>query len=148
MDQANQANQDSFSENNARSFLYEVVFSSSQATPSQRPNRQAKMVFKVPYERMAQEMKRINQLGGTIVNITPISDLETLQETEIDFPWWLEIYTATPRCLYYFGPFDSEEEAQAHQKGYIEDLETEGATEIDVSIKQAQQPTVLTQELD
>jgi hypothetical protein len=147
MDQANQTNQDNYPQNNARSFLYQVVFSSSQATPSQRPNRQAKMVFKVPYERMAQEMKRINQLGGTIVNITPISDLENIQEAEVNLPWWLEITTTTPHCLYYFGPFDSKAEAQAHQGGYIEDLEAEGATEIKVSIKQTQ-PTFLTMEIE
>ncbi|MGK7930301.1 MAG: DUF1816 domain-containing protein [Microcystaceae cyanobacterium] len=142
-----QANQDNHTDNNTRSFLYEVVFSSAKAKPSQRPNRQAKKVFKVPYERMAQEMKRINQLGGTIVKITPIVDLEMPQDTETNLPWWLEITTTTPPCLYYFGPFDSKAEAQTEQGGYIEDLEAEGATGIKVDIKQTQ-PTVLTQEID
>ncbi|MGK7946088.1 MAG: DUF1816 domain-containing protein [Microcystaceae cyanobacterium] len=148
MDQANQSNPDTYPNNNGRSFLYEVVFSSSsQAKSSQRSNRQAKKIFKVPYERMAQEMKRIARLGGTIVNITPVIDLEQDQGKTVDLPWWLEISTTTPRCIYYFGPFDSQAEAQAEQGGYIEDLEAEGATEIKVTIKQTQ-PTTFTEELE
>ena len=41
-------------------------------------------------------------------------------------PWWVEISTTEPRCLYYFGPFDTQSEAELHQAGYIEDLEQEG----------------------
>ncbi|NES84519.1 MAG: DUF1816 domain-containing protein, partial [Moorea sp. SIO2B7] len=50
-----------------------------------------------------------------------------------------------PRCTYYFGPFDSFNEAQSHQPGYIEDLQEEGAEGITVEIKQCQ-PQILTQE--
>lgn len=49
--------------------------------------------------------------------------------------WWVEIVTHNPRCTYYFGPFLSSKEAEAAKAGYIEDLEQEGATGIDVQIK-------------
>ncbi|MBE9065357.1 DUF1816 domain-containing protein [Leptolyngbya cf. ectocarpi LEGE 11479] len=61
-------------------------------------------------------------------------------------PWWVEISTSQPRCLYYFGPFDSELEAIQHQEGYIEDLEQEGAQQIDVTVKCCAEPALLTVE--
>jgi hypothetical protein len=50
-------------------------------------------------------------------------------------PWWVKITTATPHCLYYFGPFDSFEEARDKREGYLEDIEAEGARGIGVSIE-------------
>lgn len=64
-------------------------------------------------------------------------------QTTSTSPWWVKIITATPRCTYYFGPFDSVQEAKLNQSGYIEDLEQEGAIGIAVDILQ-DQPTVLT----
>ena len=61
-------------------------------------------------------------------------------------PWWVEISTSQPRCRYYFGPFDTESEAAGHQAGYIEDLELEGAQQIDVTIKCCAEPPHLTVE--
>lgn len=52
--------------------------------------------------------------------------------------WWVEIVTKQPNCLYYFGPFDSEEEAKANENGYLQDLQDEGAQEIQVMIWQGQ----------
>jgi hypothetical protein len=52
--------------------------------------------------------------------------------------WWVEIATTQPNCLYYFGPFDSEEEAKANESGYLQDLQDEGAQEIQVIICQGQ----------
>ncbi|MBK1990853.1 DUF1816 domain-containing protein [Sphaerospermopsis aphanizomenoides BCCUSP55] len=49
--------------------------------------------------------------------------------------WWVEIVTQNPRCTYYFGPFLSSEEATLASKGYVEDLETEGAQGIIVNVK-------------
>lgn len=49
--------------------------------------------------------------------------------------WWVEVTTELPRCTYYFGPFDSVDEANASKKGYIEDLEQEGAQGIKVEVK-------------
>lgn len=49
--------------------------------------------------------------------------------------WWVEIVTQTPRCTYYFGPFLSSADAKLAIKGYLEDLETEGAQGIQVNVK-------------
>lgn len=57
--------------------------------------------------------------------------------------WWVEVVTQNPRCTYYFGPFLSSTEAQAATKGYVEDLETEGAQGIKVEIKRCK-PSNLT----
>ena len=49
--------------------------------------------------------------------------------------WWVEVKTSTPRCIYYFGPFLSAKDAEAAKAGYVEDIETEGAQGISVSIQ-------------
>lgn len=51
-------------------------------------------------------------------------------------PWWVKIETQMPPCIYYFGPFASAEEAQAHEAGYVEDLQGEGASGLSLSIEQ------------
>ena len=58
-------------------------------------------------------------------------------------PWWVEITTEQPRCIYYFGPFQTSVEARSAQTGYIEDLENEEAQGIQVVIKRCK-PEVLT----
>jgi len=57
--------------------------------------------------------------------------------------WWVKISTDTPACVYYFGPFVSEQEAAAEQAGYVEDLKQEGAQGIKVEIQQCK-PSSLT----
>jgi len=44
-----------------------------------------------------------------------------------DQQWWLEVKTAEPACTYYFGPFDTETEAELQKTGYLDDLQQEGA---------------------
>jgi hypothetical protein len=61
--------------------------------------------------------------------------------------WWAEIKTMQPSCTYYFGPFRDQEEAIAHQAGYIEDLKAEGNAEIQVEIRRCY-PEFLTIEGD
>ena len=58
-------------------------------------------------------------------------------------PWWVKNETQAPTCLYYFGPFDSEQEAEELQSGYIEDLVCEGAQNIETVIKE-ENPKILT----
>lgn len=58
--------------------------------------------------------------------------------------YWLEITTEYPKCTYYFGPFVSREEAIAAQKGYLEDLATEGAENIRVNLQRCSKPDELT----
>jgi hypothetical protein len=58
--------------------------------------------------------------------------------------WWVEIKTAQPACTYYFGPFDSEIEAATAKGGYIEDLEQEGAQNIQTVVQLCSHPGQLT----
>ncbi len=63
-------------------------------------------------------------------------------------PWWVKITTAEPVCTYYFGPFSSEAEANKSKPGYVEDLEGEGAQNIQVSFQQSSEPKELTIEAE
>jgi Domain of unknown function (DUF1816)/CpcD/allophycocyanin linker domain len=124
-------------------FLYEVVFPSSSASLARRFSR---IVLRVSKSRMSQETKRILRQGGQILSIKPLnSENVFIEPKSISQPWWVEITTNQPKCLYYFGPFDSFAEALSHQSGYIEDLRSESAAGISTQIKQCQ-PKVLTQE--
>jgi hypothetical protein len=58
--------------------------------------------------------------------------------------WWVEVKTADPICVYYFGPFPNFQEASDMRPGYIQDLVAEGAKNIDTAIKRCR-PTELTQ---
>ena len=49
--------------------------------------------------------------------------------------YWVEIVTKEPNCTYYFGPFLSQQGAKAAQQGYLEDLNSEAAQGIAVTIK-------------
>ena len=61
--------------------------------------------------------------------------------------WWIEISTTQPQVIYYFGPFDSEEDAFKHKGGFIEDLEQEGAEGIKVLTTRRDEPEDLTIEV-
>lgn len=50
--------------------------------------------------------------------------------------WWLEIKTALPSCVFYFGPFSSEEEAKISQYSHIDRLIHEKFHGITPAIKQ------------
>lgn len=53
-------------------------------------------------------------------------------------PWWIEIKTRHPACIYYFGPYNNPQEAAAQKPGFLEDLQSENAVGINVHIKRAQ----------
>ena len=61
-----------------------------------------------------------------------------------NLPYWLKITTKVPKCVYYFGPFDSPLEAKSLQAGYIEDLLSENAQGIHLELEQCSQPADLT----
>lgn len=61
-----------------------------------------------------------------------------ISQEQIELGWWVEIYTTTPHCTYYFGPFECESSARSSQNGYVEDLEGEGAQGIAVWVKKCQ----------
>jgi hypothetical protein len=73
--------------------------------------------------------------------------LKTIANSLIDKtsikPYWVEITTQQPYCVYYFGPFDNPSEAKQMQHGYVEDLMAEKAVGINVEIKRCL-PTKLT----
>jgi phycocyanin-associated rod protein len=59
-----------------RIFVYEVegMRQNDETDRNNYPIRKSGSVFiKVPYSRMNEEMQRIVRMGGTIVNITPLS---------------------------------------------------------------------------
>ncbi|MEG4091113.1 DUF1816 domain-containing protein [Microcoleus sp. Pol12B4] len=58
--------------------------------------------------------------------------------------WWVEVETDSPKRTYYFGPYDSRQEASNSSNRYIRDLENKGAKKISINIKQGSQPTHLT----
>ncbi len=61
--------------------------------------------------------------------------------------WWVEVLTAQPKCLYYFGPFADAKEAAVAMEGYVEDLENESNQGIQTQIKRCK-PDLLTIEYD
>jgi hypothetical protein len=55
-----------------------------------------------------------------------------------EFGWWIEILTANPMYIYYFGAFDNYYEAVRYKNGYIQDLSREGSLILDIQINQCQ----------
>ena len=51
-------------------------------------------------------------------------------------PYWIEIKTKNPTCVYYFGHFNHPLAAKLMQQGYIKDLIDEAAVIVSVRIKQ------------
>lgn len=52
--------------------------------------------------------------------------------------YWIEVTTAKPNCVYYFGPFSTYKEAKLAEPGFIEDLESENAQGIKAEVKRCQ----------
>jgi Domain of unknown function (DUF1816) len=77
-------------------------------------------------------------------------DLPTIWTDVLDFvgqAWWIEIFTAQPKCTYYFGPFINSKEAETAIDGYVEDLANESAQGIQAQVKRCK-PELLTIESD
>lgn len=64
-----------------------------------------------------------------------MNSAKTVEKEQMEMGLWLKIFTTTPNCTYYFGPFESVKEADLAQAGYIEDLVKEGAQGIAAQIK-------------
>ena len=62
----------------------------------------------------------------------------------IGLAYWLEVTTDEPKCIYYFGPFASREEAISAQGGFLQDLADEGAINIKVNLQRRAKPEELT----
>lgn len=145
MDLPNLASSGSQTGSDSRVFVYEVLIPSQEEGLNSSVQRQSKILMRVPQNRMNQIMRQITRSGGKILTITPLTPEWESPKTELPLPWWVKILTAQPRCLYYFGPFDSAHEAISAQAGYIEDLEGEQAKGITIHIIQ-EHPVILTQE--
>lgn len=63
---------------------------------------------------------------------------DILRETNNQLAWWLEIFTAEPLGIYYFGSFDNRLQAEWAKPIYIKNLEELGYKVLDSSIKQCQ----------
>jgi hypothetical protein len=56
-------------------------------------------------------------------------------ETNLRVGWWLEVGTLNPLCIYFFGPFEGQMEAEAAKRGFFEDLEREDARILYFNVK-------------
>ncbi|MDJ1183897.1 DUF1816 domain-containing protein [Roseofilum casamattae] len=70
-------------------------------------------------------------------------DLLVTTQNLLGFAYWIEVTTEIPACTYYFGPFQTQQEAEAAQGGYEEDLKAEAAQGIHSRIEQCK-PKFLT----
>lgn len=61
-------------------------------------------------------------------------------EQGVEISWWVEIVTRHPLCTYYFGEFESREQAELAQYAYIEALQQDGAQGLSIQIKKCQPP--------
>ena len=59
------------------------------------------------------------------------------QKTE-ELGWWIKIVTDKPLYIYYFGVFESYNEAVKYKDGYIEDLTGEGSKIVNIGIQKCQ----------
>jgi Domain of unknown function (DUF1816) len=78
---------------------------------------------------------------------TKVLDIWTNTLDFLGQAWWIEVFTAQPKCTYYFGPFAHVAEAEGAIEDYIEDLEAESAQGIQTQIKRCK-PHELTIEHD
>ena len=69
------------------------------------------------------------------MNWLNIKEILTSTLQNLGLAWWVEVKTQNPRCTYYFGPFINATDAKTAMKGYVEDLEAEGAQGIFVEVK-------------
>ncbi len=77
-------------------------------------------------------------IANLILNNKMLAKILEIWTNTLDFhgqAWWIEIFTAHPKCTYYFGPFAHITEAEGVIKDYIEDLENELAQGIQAQIK-------------
>lgn len=70
------------------------------------------------------------------------SDSGAVDRSNHDLAWWITITTKEPSHQYFFGPFETKADAQAHQGGFIKDLSEEGVAEISSEINWCQPKTI------
>ena len=77
-----------------------------------------------------------------------MDEIQANQSTH-ELGWWIEIMTARPLYLYYFGAFATQEEALASQAGFIQDLMQENAQILSINMQfcQPRQVTLTAKDL-
>lgn len=63
---------------------------------------------------------------------------DLLNPTTVQLGWWIEVFTAEPLGIYYFGSFDNRLEAEWAKPDRIENLELQGYQVLETNIKQCQ----------
>jgi Domain of unknown function (DUF1816) len=82
----------------------------------------------------------------TVVRDPAVKTLDSLVKDE-ELGWWIEIFTAQPPCIYYFGFFEDTKTAAEALSGFTEDLLNEGMTGLAARIH-FHSPHELTVDLD
>ncbi len=102
---------------------------------------------RLPLRSFITHLTLTNQLSTTLLNLwTNILNTDILNTC--CQAWWIEVFTAQPKCTYYFGPFAGAEEAHVASTGFVEDLEAELAHGIKITIDRHCQPDLPTIEHD
>ncbi len=68
--------------------------------------------------------------------VESISSVKNSGSDILKLYWWLEIKTACPGCVFYFGPFSNEKEATVSQYSHIDHLIHENFHGITLEVKQ------------
>ena len=98
-----------------------------------------RLVLGLLEERLLVEEKIRLILPNLIQNISH----QQLVLKQLKMPWWIKIHTIIPCVTYFFGPFDSLEEAEQNHWDYMEDLIAEKAFGMTFEFQKAQ-PNALT----
>lgn len=77
-----------------------------------------------------------DRLAGDNYDMNLKQELSVEILSKLGLAYWLEIITDHPWCIYYFGPFDTVQDAESSQHGYLQDLLEESAQLMSVTIKQ------------
>lgn len=70
--------------------------------------------------------------------VVPYRQISSLNVENQELAWWIEVRTYQPACTYFFGPFESRNEAIWNQSGYLEDIQAEQPMGIMTNISQTQ----------
>jgi len=101
-------------------------------------------------EQMAKMGKPTGALSSGQIGLEPTEVRRQVVAAPVSsMKWWVEIFTAQPFCLYYFGDFQTFQQARILKQGFKQDLLDEGSTIISLAIKYCspQQLTIRSSEL-
>jgi hypothetical protein len=104
-------------------YSFRMLLKHFAATPHKNPFGEIAMTFSMA------SLRRFQVWGNRLI--------EKLLPRRLTQAWWLKVKTQSPDCIYYFGPFDSKEEATFLQAGYLEDLIQEGAQNVRLAVEKA-----------